>query len=106
MLSAPAVAGRDFSLPRLTSPQSLRIIHVVPRLRGVEAMQVLRLCERLAEYDTASTIVSVYPSELSAEERAALGSIHYVELPQAKSTYGRVRALAGELRRLKPLVAH
>jgi glycosyltransferase involved in cell wall biosynthesis len=104
MLSVSADADRA-SLPRLTSPQAIRVVHVVPRLRGSPETQVRRLCERLLEYSANVTIVSVFPSELDPEQRSKL-AVPLVELPKKGGTLGRVRSLASELRRLQPDVAH
>ena len=43
MLSASADADSGWSLPRLTSPQALRVVHVVPRLRGGAETEIRRL---------------------------------------------------------------
>jgi glycosyltransferase involved in cell wall biosynthesis len=105
MLSASADADSGWSLPRLTSPQALRVVHVVPRLRGGAETEIRRLCERLLEHNINVTIVSLYPSGLSQDERSVL-SVPLIELPQARSAVGRVRLLSAELRRLQPDVAH
>ncbi len=106
MVSASADADRGWSLPRLTSPQAIRVVHVVPRLRGGPETQVRRLCERLLEYNCNVTLVSVYPSELDPNERSKL-TVPLIELPQSKrGGLGRVQLLAAELRRLAPDVAH
>ncbi len=106
MLSASADADRGWSLPRLTSPQAIRVVHVVPRLRGGPETQVRRLCERLLEYNTNVTLVSVFPSELDPNDRSKL-TVPLIELRQSRrGGLGRVQLLASELRRLGPDVAH
>jgi glycosyltransferase involved in cell wall biosynthesis len=105
MLSASADADSGWSLPRLTSPQALRVVHVVPRLRGGAETEIRRLCERLLEHNINVTMVSVYPSGLDADERSVL-NVPLIELPQARGAVGRVRLLSAELRRLQPDVAH
>jgi len=105
MLSAPPGADRGFSLPRLTSPQALRVAHVVPNLRGTATTQVRRLCERLLEYNANVTLVSVFPSELDPYDRARL-PVRLVELRQTRGAMGRIQALAAELKRLEPDIAH
>jgi glycosyltransferase involved in cell wall biosynthesis len=106
MVSAQADAERSWSLPRLTSPQAIRVVHVVPRLRGAAETQIRRLCERLLEYNANVTLVSVYPAELDPIERSRM-TVPLIELPQtARGPIGRTRLLAAELRKLQPDIAH
>ena len=104
MVAEPAAGQHNWT--GVASQTPIRAVHVVPRLRGGPETQVRRLCERLVEYDVDVTVVTMTPDEVSPQERAALG-VPVVEVGTlGKGEFGRVRALAAELRKLKPIVLH
>ena len=69
MLVEPAVPPVDGSV------RPLRVLHVVQRLKGGGAETVVRglVAGLQREGSVAASVLSLYPDELSADERAQLG---------------------------------
>jgi L-malate glycosyltransferase len=85
----------------------LRIVHLVPTLRGGGAENAVRaLCRALPREDVDVRIVSIYPSGLGDAERAELG-VDVSEIGRRGRRDVRFfPALVRELRRLRPDVVH
>lgn len=88
-------------------PARLRVVHLCANLRegGAEAL-VRALAPRLVDEGIDVTLVSVYGSRLSAQERRELG-VPVIEIGRtARGDYGYWPRLVATLRALKPDVVH
>src|SRR5258708_5843714 len=104
MVAAPPLSASSHSSP---SERPVRLVHLVANLKegGAEAL-VRALCPRLARLGADVRIISVYGSNLSDDERQALG-VPVIEIGRAgRRDISFFPRLLRRLRELRPDIVH
>src|ERR1700729_2157038 len=103
-LRARVLSSRTMQAGELRSP---RVLHVVQTLVAGGAETAVRpLCAGLAREGVEAGVVSVYPSGLSAHERAALAAPVVDLARRGRGDLAYFGPLVAALRRLRPDVVH